>query len=528
MKIRTSILALILIMAILLTTPAFAAENAEPVKLTVAVSQHTVDTTDPKDFGSKYALKKACEELGYEIEWIVISEDTSTLQEKLSTLLAGDLPDVIWGPLYDNEQLVIDNRSLFVPLEDKLDSYAPDIVRVLNEYMPDWQSYLTHDDGHIYSLPGFILENRNSQVDGVGYINKVWLENLGLDMPTTTTELETVLAAFRDQDANGNGDPNDEIPLDYCHNNWSSRIEEIAHWFGVTLRNKCLYDIVDGKVVSSVDTDAFRTYLEYFNYLTKEKLVNPEGVSQTTEQYNSNIANGKDGIFYGWHPMTFITDSELANQYVALPPISAEGYTYRVIPSGSNARRANYLITTACTNVEAALNLYNYFFTDEQKALEAFDGPEGLYWEYDANGYPTNRNVTKEEAIAFGLSPELAELAGTSSFASTLGMTNNSPLIVRAVAAVEGSGNSFREKGIAMLEEYYSEQTMSQALIPAEITEEFTFATDGLVDYVYSFACDAIINGVTDDTWNAYVAGLSRYGFEAYLEYYQNLLDGTF
>ncbi len=32
-------------------------------------------------------------------------------------------------------------------------------------------------------------------------------------MPTTPTELRTVLEAFRDNDCNGNGDPNDEIPL---------------------------------------------------------------------------------------------------------------------------------------------------------------------------------------------------------------------------------------------------------------------------------------------------------------------------
>lgn len=32
-------------------------------------------------------------------------------------------------------------------------------------------------------------------------------------MPTTTDEFYEMLVAFRDQDANGNGDPNDELPL---------------------------------------------------------------------------------------------------------------------------------------------------------------------------------------------------------------------------------------------------------------------------------------------------------------------------
>ena len=45
------------------------------------------------------------------------------------------------------------------------------------------------------------------------FLNKQWLENLKLEMPTTLDELTDVLRAFRDQDANGNGDPSDEIPL---------------------------------------------------------------------------------------------------------------------------------------------------------------------------------------------------------------------------------------------------------------------------------------------------------------------------
>ena len=44
------------------------------------------------------------------------------------------------------------------------------------------------------------------------YINQKWLDNLGLDMPTTTDELRDVLQAFREKDPNGNGQT-DEIPL---------------------------------------------------------------------------------------------------------------------------------------------------------------------------------------------------------------------------------------------------------------------------------------------------------------------------
>lgn len=47
------------------------------------------------------------------------------------------------------------------------------------------------------------------------YLNKTWLDNLGLTYPETVEELYTVLKAFKEQDANGNGDPNDEIPISF-------------------------------------------------------------------------------------------------------------------------------------------------------------------------------------------------------------------------------------------------------------------------------------------------------------------------
>ena len=54
-------------------------------------------------------------------------------------------------------------------------------------------------------------------------------------MPTTTDELRTVLEAFRDQDANGNGDPNDEIPYSGLINYWRSRP-------GAFVMNAFIYD----------------------------------------------------------------------------------------------------------------------------------------------------------------------------------------------------------------------------------------------------------------------------------------------
>ena len=120
-----------------------------------------------------------------------------------------------------------------------------------------------------------------------------------------------------------------EISFDWCHKHWASRYVELAHSFGLPLGGG-YYDIVDGKIVSIVDSDQYRRFLEEYHRLTAEGLVNIEGATQTDEQYNSNISGGKVGVFIGWAPYTYISDEELKSQYVPMPLVSAEGTTPRL------------------------------------------------------------------------------------------------------------------------------------------------------------------------------------------------------
>ena len=57
-------------------------------------------------------------------------------------------------------------------------------------------------DGHIYSFPWIEqLGEGKEAIQAIGdipYINKKWLDFLGLEVPTTTEELEQALIAFRD------------------------------------------------------------------------------------------------------------------------------------------------------------------------------------------------------------------------------------------------------------------------------------------------------------------------------------------
>ena len=66
---------------------------------------------------------------------------------------------------------------------------------------------VTNPDGHIYTQPG--KKPLRPKGCDTPFINKAWLDRLGLEIPTTVDEWYEVLKAFKEQDANGNGMPDD-------------------------------------------------------------------------------------------------------------------------------------------------------------------------------------------------------------------------------------------------------------------------------------------------------------------------------
>ncbi|MCF0253329.1 MAG: hypothetical protein HUK26_03230, partial [Duodenibacillus sp.] len=93
---------------------------------------------------------------------------------------------------------------------------------------PDTLSLAKTLEGEIYGLPKF--QGKWPDCNGVMFINKTWLDKLGLEVPTTLSQLRDVLIAFRDNDCNGNGDPNDEVPMDF--NGWFGAAYSLSNLIG--------------------------------------------------------------------------------------------------------------------------------------------------------------------------------------------------------------------------------------------------------------------------------------------------------
>ncbi len=175
-------------------------------KLLVALTTSSFVT----DYENNYFTNLLEERLGFELEFYMLPAEATETRTKVALMATSNeqQPDVMItdGHLTNEMILQYGSSGFFLPLND----YVSDPEKMPNyNAIPEEDRELmnkasTQADGNIYSLSAWEPETWNLTPNRM-FINKAWLDKLGLSIPTTTDELKEVLIAFRDGDPNGNG-----------------------------------------------------------------------------------------------------------------------------------------------------------------------------------------------------------------------------------------------------------------------------------------------------------------------------------
>ncbi len=315
---------------------------------------------------------------------------------KLSVMLAsGDYPDVIFG--MSGSGLSVQDvgrygaRGIFIPLDDLIEHYGVEIKNMLAS-CPEVKRAITSPDGKIYSLPLVAMDDYHLTMRQKAYINKVWLDRLGLAPPTTTDELKAVLKAFKERDPNGNGLA-DEIPMTGAKRSQ----EDLAMWImnafiiaggpdeSADATLNCYEYIVDGEVFFNADKKEFRQGLEFLNSLFREGLLDVPALTRDKSQIKPLVdgAAVRVGLVASHHPANFcqLSDdmSAAIHQYIALPPIRGPSGN-RTTPWMIDAtiQPGQFAITNRCRNPVVAFRWADSFFNLEATLVDK--GIEGLHW----------------------------------------------------------------------------------------------------------------------------------------------------
>ena len=374
----------------------------EKITLTYYIKENDAMAATMETYGDVEYFKELEKKTNVHIEW-----NHNTSDESFALMIAGgELPDLINWPLSSaagGVQALLDD-DVILDLTEMVPKYAPNYYAWL-QANPEVDKSFRLDDGTYYQLGSF---NADWDTMDMTYfsilgpqIRQDWLVNLGLEMPKTTDELYEVLTAFKNNDCNNNGDPNDEIP--YVITGGEQGLGETMYSLAGSFGTRKDFYMQDGEIVFGPITDNYKKYLTYMNKLYTEGLINSDfAVNQDAFNFILQDIGGftinamGSGVVAG-HDLLKTKNS--AYNYVSTPwLIGPDGDQCTVSDHGGTGRTT--AITTSCKYPEIALEWLDYAYSYEGSLNSTF-GVEGKSYEI-IDDYPTIIEEVKQNDKGWG------------------------------------------------------------------------------------------------------------------------------
>ena len=311
----------------------------------------------------------------------VISQSNSNEQEAFNLMLSsGKLADIIgYADASELEKLGRDGGV--IALNDLIDEHAPNIKATL-ESDEKFRQTAVSLDGNIYQIP----KNQELQTAEFWWIRQDWLDNLGLEVPTTVDELYEVLTAFRNNDPNGNGQK-DEIPIfDRAGQNMAD--EYLYLWDTSTE-----FYPRDGQMTFEPMEENFKVGVKNMIKWYKEELIDPEIFTRGGKSRDILLSGNVGGMTHDW-PSTGNYNDSLAED---IPGFEMKAIAPMVNQNGVTKERierypgVGWSISSQAKDPVTIIKFMDFFFTEEGSDLMNW-GIEGETYTVE-NGQKTFTDV---------------------------------------------------------------------------------------------------------------------------------------
>ncbi len=486
------------------------------------------------DWTSTQQFQEYEKRLGLKLE--ANTYDVETWPSQFSLMLAGDeLPDLLGNAGMTVGQVAEYGADGYLLDFSQYLDIMPHLTALMEEY-PAYAASIRDQDGHIYAFPAL---NRVSDFAMAQYnvINTKWLERVGKEIPETLDELYDVLTAFKEQDANGNGDPDDEIPFGLATAGGTGYFRNemyvlYAHGIYSQLYVFHVMDDGNGKVVLGDTTENYKAFLKYMNKLYKEGLINKDAFVLTAAELKTLVTDDKVGISavsadcYGEDPIS---------QYRCINGYRSDYSPNPTAALSSRVAGTYKLAANADTKYpEEIAKFVDYLFTEEG-ALSCANGYEGVTFDYRdvkgtgvvdhtnfADGYDSPEQYRQEKAVAIEAFSILSVKAGT--IYEMFDKASDQDLEAGPVYEMSPFNSlramAMREEGLELYDPFpglkYTEE---------ELTERTSLYTD-ISNYLKAAKADFIIGERDiDSEWEAHIATLNQMGLERFLEIEQAAYD---
>lgn len=343
------------------------ANSGDKVTLRVGVPQNTAITSYEDNALTKYIEESLNMDL--EFEYYSTEKGAQLQQLTLATSAGEELPDVLVGFISMEQSTVnqFGEDGFFLDLTDLIEEYGVNYKAQMSKLTKEEQKTIKEvgtnaNTGEFYGMPLYGDLTVCDLMAPSTYINKTWLDAVGMSVPTTTDELYQVLKAFKTQDPNGNG-KEDEVPM-LSADIWNFVINAFVYYDSTNDIN-----ITDGKAWDPITTDEYRQALIFMNKLCKEGLLSELSFTASATDVKSLVSGSgttaRVGMWCGHAELSTSVSSQVVDQYVAIAPL--QGATDL---GGYGVQKPKTLIyssfiTKDCENTEAAMKFLDFFYLDE-------------------------------------------------------------------------------------------------------------------------------------------------------------------
>lgn len=450
------------------------------------------------------------EKTGIHVEWEVIK--VSDWDTKVNLMFTTDEhPDVIiaHGGNLDVEEYGV-TQQLLLPLDDLTEQYMTNYNERIAMEEDDPTIGMITSDGQKYGVGYLVAQNINTNQPF--FINQEWLDALNLETPTTLDELTDVFRAFKNQDPNGNGEA-DEIPLEMALDSGFYSVITMLPMFGVPANPERWIHLDDNKqVIPTPTTDGFRACMEWLNLCYNEGLLDQEVLSQDINTVELKLKEGNVGFFNAWRLTAMGFEEGVEKNSVLYTPPEINGvkpslHRYlEVAKEGAYVTAANEHIPETMRWLDALLETETMF--------SLYYGMEGEAWEYGDDG-KINSIITDTTGVRDCFDVNTLFFAPPKYISEVFNM---SP---QRIEKTEYS-NIYEEAGIV---QKYSNEYLNMAPLTSQQIQARSLKETDIENAVNENMATFITQGVTDDSWNAFVSLINSMDMDGYVAMHQEAID---
>ena len=486
------------------------------------ISVLTTANTLVQDFETNHYTKMIEEKVGVDLE---ISQLPATDgASKFAVMVASKtkLPDLLWG------------------IAGSFDEYCySGLVLPLNEYYADPEiSYYFHKatteeerelalkntrlaDGNNYGMIRYSQSYWN-EYSYRAWINKTWLDKLGLPMPVTTDDFYNTLVAFKNNDLNGNG-LKDEIPMMGSSDGWNQNpVPFIMNAFIYTdPKNNYLY-VEDGKIDAAFNKEEWKEGLQYLNKLVKEGLLSPLTFTQNVSQFKTILEDPDKQVMgsIAAGSLTVYSSTESPNRadmQIMKPLTGPKGKNYATY-NPSVPGNCTY-ISKYCEDPETAFRLCDFLY-DKEMTISTRFGEKGLDWDY----------LTDKERKAYGV-----DMLGRTPLFKELriiwGKPQNShwgsitPSYQTEKEICLPSANDLTLDAIPLYKDKHPKEVISTFVHTSDELFDLSDVETSIKSYVQESMTRFVMGDKPFSEWDSYVQELDKMGLKQYLDIKQQAYD---